>query len=103
MRRIENTDQRVDQRYDEARDRELLESPLSDKRNVVIIGMRNMGADFWTGSKWSPEYPDAFLYTAGEAFKVIATFAADDGEVAAIADFGLTTERMIATTEDGPF
>lgn len=59
--------------------------------NTVIVLNELAGLKFWTGSRWSGEYPDAKKYTARDAERVMRTDILSAG-VYAVTNYGCATE-----------
>lgn len=69
---------------------------MTTERNVVIVRqpMTNLvgSMKFWTGKRWSFEYPNAKVYTATVAKRIAAQF---DGDCQLVADYGLESQTNL--------
>lgn len=66
--------------------------------DVIVVGWRNMGADFWTGDEWSGDVAKAAVYDTYDAVKVVVAMRADGQDVDAVQRWGEPDERTLEVT-----
>lgn len=67
---------------------------MNHKSCVIVANWRKPGQAFWTGSRWTGEYPDAQVYTSHEAVRC-APWRAGGRVVSVVADYGTADERSV--------
>lgn len=85
----------VDAIYDAQRDQAMLDRAA--EKQAVVAAFQHQSWGFWTGTHWSPEYPDALLFTDDGA--VAAAHALrelqPDEEIEAFSRWGFDDERTL--------
>lgn len=63
------------------------------KASIVI--MHEWSGTFWTGAGFSPEYPDAALFTSKREAKKELKAISQNEAIAIVEDYGLESQRVL--------